>query len=534
MKRIGCTCAALLVSVSAVVGARQSAAQAQTFSQAVRQVMDRQEFRHVSFGIEIYSIDQKKVLFSYAGDKFFTPGSTTKLLTEGTAMHYLGANYRFHTPVYRTGPVKDGTLDGSLVLVASGDPNLSNRMQPDGTLAFADEDHSYGGPDSKLIPGDPALVLRDFAKQIKAAGIRKVKGQVQVDVSLFPEGDRELGTGVVISPICVNDNVIDVTATAGASRGAAANLAYSLTVPYIHFVNKVTTADAGSKLKPIEGTAKVEADGSETVTLEGVLPTDKSPYIYGYPVDSPSRFAKTLLTMALKDEGVEVDDKALTTAGAQSQYYTPEYRVAEHVSAPLSEDVKLTLKMSQNLHASMTPFLVGAIAGKATTEIDAKAFNMERQFFADGGLDVSGVSQADGAGGALSAYFTPDFMVHYLEYMAKQPDFALFEKALPVLGRDGTLVKIQKDSPAAGQVFAKTGTFGAEDLVNGALMVVGKGLAGYTTSKTGEHLSFALYMNHLELPPDKGEAVVVAGQALGEIAAAAHDLEIDKSSLDEQ
>ena len=35
--------------------------------------------------------------------------------------------------------------------------------------------------------------------------------------------------------------------------------------------------------------------------------------------------------------------------------YADSMRVAEHVSLPLSEEIKVTLKVSQNLHASMTP-----------------------------------------------------------------------------------------------------------------------------------------------------------------------------------
>ena len=86
-------------------------------------------------------------------NKLFVPASTTKTLTEGTVLAKLGADYRFHTVIYRTGPIdKKGTLKGDLVLVASGDPNLSNRIQPDGTLSFVDEDHSYGGP---AVTGDP-------------------------------------------------------------------------------------------------------------------------------------------------------------------------------------------------------------------------------------------------------------------------------------------------------------------------------------------------------------------------------------------
>jgi D-alanyl-D-alanine carboxypeptidase/D-alanyl-D-alanine-endopeptidase (penicillin-binding protein 4) len=165
-------------------------------------------------------------------------------------------------------------------------------------------------------------------------------------------------------------------------------------------------------------------------------------------------------------------------------------------------------------------------------QADHKGFDLEHDFLQKAGLDLSGASQADGAGGAESAFFTPDFIVHYLAYMSRQSDFALFHKALPILGRDGTLAKIQSDDPAAGHVFAKTGTFGAEDLLNKNLMLVGKGLAGYMTTASGQHLAFALYLNHVSVPTDPNAADRIAGQALGAIAAAAYDLPIDATSLD--
>src|SRR6185437_6142293 len=125
-------------------------------------IVDRPEYRHAFFGIEIMSLDTHQPIYQLNAEKFFVPGSTTKLLTEGTVLELLGADHRFHTRVYRTGPVqRDGTLDGNLVLVAAGDPDLSNRVQPDGSLAFENEDHSYGGsPDTRAVPGDPLQVLR--------------------------------------------------------------------------------------------------------------------------------------------------------------------------------------------------------------------------------------------------------------------------------------------------------------------------------------------------------------------------------------
>jgi D-alanyl-D-alanine carboxypeptidase/D-alanyl-D-alanine-endopeptidase (penicillin-binding protein 4) len=263
--------------------------------------------------------------------------------------------------------------------------------------------------------------------------------------------------------------------------------------------------------------------------LKGSIPADRGAFIDSYPVASPSRFAAALLTAALASHGVIVTDKkfpAKPIGDAFNASYTVENRVAEHVSAPLSEEVKITLKVSQNLHASSMPFLLGAVLGKAKTAIDRKGFELERNFLTQAGLDLSSAVQSDGAGG--SAMFTPDFMVHYLTYRAAQPDYPAFHAALPVLGKDGTLFNIQTASPAAGHVFAKTGTFEDSDLLNAGTILMAKGLAGYTTTPSGEHVAFALYVNFVPLATDAtdavktSEAITNVGQQLGEIAAAAN------------
>ena len=108
--------------------------------------------------------------------------------------------------------------------------------------------------------------------------------------------------------------------------------------------------------------------------------------------------------------------------------------------------------------------------------------------------------------------------------MSKQKDFGDFYRALPILGKDGTLFKIQVNSPAAGHVHAKTGTFGVYDALNKNLMVTGKGLAGYMETASGQHLVLAIYANMVAVPLDDPEATQkIVGEALGEIAAAAYD-----------
>lgn len=518
-----------------VLGPAALAGQAESsLAERIQEILRRPEFRHALFGIEVYSLDTGKPLFELNADKLFTPASTTKLLTEGTALELLGADYRFHTRVYRTGPVDpDGTLKGDLVLVASGDPNLSGRLRPDGTLAFENVDHSYAGsPDTRAVPGDPLLVLRQLAGQVAGHNLKRVEGRVLVDISLFPEGEPELGTGAVVSPIVVNDNIVDVTVSPGTALGAPCSLAIHPETPYVRFINDAKTGAADSKPEINWATDVTNPDGSHTVTVTGSMPLGKASILFAYPVGQPSRFAEMAFSEALRQAGVSVSSGAAAmpsvSAGAKpdfkalAAFYRPENLMAEHISPPLSEDVKVTLKVSQNLHASLMPYILGSVLAHTSGDVAQGGFDLERAFLRKAGLDVSGAAQGDGAGGAPAAGYTPDFIVHYLAYMARQKDYSLFFDALPVLGRDGTLWNVQVNSPAAGQVHAKTGTLVFYDALNRDLMVTGKGLAGYMTAQDGRHLALAVYANRVAVPPDENTITKIVGQALGEIAAAVY------------
>jgi N-acyl-D-amino-acid deacylase len=499
--------------------------------QRIQSVMMRPEFAHTSFGIEFYSLDRGQIIYQLNPNKLMVPGSTTKLFTEGTVLELLGGDYRFHTRVYRTGPLKkDGTLDGDIVLVASGDPNLSGRIQPDGTLVYEHMDHSYGGPDSKGV-GDPLAVIQQIAQQIADKGIKRIKGRVLVDVSLFPEGERELGTNIVISPIVVNDNVIDVIVSPAEKEGAPVNLQVSPKTAYVEVINKATTGKAGSKETLNYSDEKLNPNGTRTVTLSGEFPLGQRPEMASYAVPEPSRFASVVLAEALNSKGVPVPVLAPGSPAefkALSANYKPENLIAEHVSPPLKEDVKITLKLSQNLHASMGPFLLGALVAHKDKEIDQAGFDLEHDFLQKAKLDLSAASQTDGAGG--NALFTPDVVVRYLAFMASQKDFDDFHGGLPILGRDGTLWEIQVNSPAAGHIQAKTGTYDVYDALNKDILVTGKGLAGYLQTSSGEHLVFAAYLNNVSAPMGDPEAIqTIAGEALGEIAAAAYDAPMPSS-----
>jgi D-alanyl-D-alanine carboxypeptidase/D-alanyl-D-alanine-endopeptidase (penicillin-binding protein 4) len=371
------------------------------------------------------------------------------------------------------------------------------------------------------VPGDPLLVIRRLAQQVAAKNIKKIRGRIIVDATLFREGARELGTGVVMSPIMVNDNIVDVTIGPGAAEGAPVVFKQSPTTSYVTFVNRATTGKADSEPEIRFSGNQPNADGTQNVTIAGNFPAGTSSILFKYVVPSPSRFAETVLAEALREKGITIETGVLGEARDFTKLaaaYVPDQIVAEHISPPLKEEIKVTLKVSQNLHASVTPLILGAML--APKNSDRNGFDLEHDFLVRAGLDVAGAQQGDGAGG--NAHFSPEFMVSYLAYMSKQKYFQVFHDALPILGRDGTLFDIQTASPAAGKVHAKTGTFSTYDPLNRRLLVTGKGLAGYMTTRSGERLAFAIYVNNVSVPTERDAVKRIAGQALGEIAAAAY------------
>jgi len=512
------------VAVVLLLGIAAPRAEApETLASRIDKIMARPEFKHATFGIAVLDADSGALLYGKNADALFVPGSTTKLVSVGAAIGLLGPDYRFHTRVYRTGPVVDGTLDGDLVLVASGDPNLSNRARPDGTYAFVDTDHSYGGAP---VEGDPAAPLRDLAVQVAARGIKRVTGRVVVDASLFREGDREGGTGVAISPIILNDNLIDVTGTPGVSAGDPVRVTMSPLTSYLRIKSNVKTAPAGEGAQ-VHITADVEnGDGSHTITAEGRVPLGK-PVQSRYAVPRPSRFAEFVFAELLQAQGIVAaprvkEDRAEPLSAKVSQQ--PDMMVAEHVSLPFVEAARVILKVSQNLHASSLPYLLGAVLKHGDLQA---GFDAMKEWLTAGGLDVDAMAQSDGAGAA--ALYTPLFMARYVAWIGRQPFAAGFERALPILGRDGTLAAIQPASPAAGHVFAKTGTYTASDLLNRRSIVTGKGLAGYTRRADGRRLAIAIYVNQVAVPNEPDATNRMAGQALGEIAAVTYDAPLPRT-----
>ncbi len=519
-KPLAILCAILVASFSA------AAQDATTLAQRVQQVTARPMFKHSTFGVEIYDQTAHKTLVSINENQLFTAGSTTKLVTMGTALALLGPNYRFHTRVYHTGTITDdGTLNGDLVLVASGDLNLSGRVLANDTLDWAARDHAYAGMlPGKSVAGEPLRVMKELAAGVLMKGIWRVRGHIIVDASMFSSSQVEPATHTAISPVMLNDNVIDVIATSASAVGGPVLIEVAPELPYLRVINKVHTGKPDSDPELGFSSDVTEADGSHTVVLFGSVPAGKEKAQAAYKVKEPIRFAAEGFREALRWAGVVLEPPTSSSMPASTSEEEDVVRDAvpseltEHVSPPFREEMRLTLKVSQNLHAATTPYLLGSILSHGSADAGLQGLALERRFLANAGLNPETVSQLDGEGGVGSA-FSPDFIVRYLDFMLRQPYGQLFFEALPVLGRDGTLAEVLTDSPAAGRVHAKTGSYVVANNLDGGVMLLGKGLAGYVDAQNGHRLIFAVFVNMVALR--NMDEVATVGETLAEISALA-------------
>src|SRR5512147_295426 len=74
--------------------------------------------------IVVQELGAARPAFSYNATVPMNPASVMKLVTTFAALELLGPAYHWKTEAYATAPLRDGVLEGDLVLKGYGDPKL--------------------------------------------------------------------------------------------------------------------------------------------------------------------------------------------------------------------------------------------------------------------------------------------------------------------------------------------------------------------------------------------------------------------------
>lgn len=473
-------------------------------------VMGDAKYKNSSWALLVEDLETGEVLYELNPDQLMVPASTTKLFSTAAALDALGADYRFTTPIYQTGTLAaDGTLTGDLILVASGDLTMGGRTNAQGHIAITDLDHGDANevPGVQLTPQDPAQGFDELAKQVAAAGIKKVSGDVIVDARLF---DTLLVAKTTVSPMAINENLIDVIMMPGLISETA-KLDWRPQTALFKITNKVVTVAEGEPTN-----VEVSSPHAGEILVTGQISRDVGQLVRTYAVTDPARFGRTLFIEALERAGVDVTANAVAEnpADALPANYANAKEVAKLVSPPFAENLKLTNKVSQNFDANMLPLLLAMKNGKTTYP---EGMALMADFLKKAGVDMNGISLADGQGADPGDYISPRAEVQLLRYMETRPDFATYMDSLPILGVDGTLAEAAPpNSPVIGKVSAKTGTLAAEDLLNQRIILQSKALAGYMTTASGRKLVLSVFVG--QTPVSDIETAIAVGNDIGRMA----------------
>ena len=464
------------------------------------------------WGVKVVSLDSGKTLFEENAEKLFSPASNCKLYTVALALDKLGGDYRIRTSLYSMAkPDQRGTLKGDLIVYGRGDPTINARLNG----------------------GDIFRALQPLVAALTNAGVKRVDGDLIGDESFLhgpPYGsgwswdDMNYYYGAEISALTLNDNTLQVVAKPGASNGAPCQLTLVPATSYVVLSNRTQTLTNGRRdlnfYRPIQ---------QNVVYVSGQLSLGATNYTDDVTMHNPAGLFVAFFREALARNGVKVSGKTRTVNWLDRQVQPLdtdkliELGVVE--SLPMRDIAREVQKPSQNLYTDLLLAHVGALAqaealqpkpvkvtlsragdgqvssrgadkitggqpvinppqlNRQETSEDAGLRQM-REFLEKVGTRRGDVFLEEGSGLSRNNLVTPNATMALLQFMSKHTEADAYLKALPIAGVDGTLRNRMKNTPAAGNVRAKTGT-----------LRWANSLSGYVTTAAGERLAFSIMLN---------------------------------------
>lgn len=456
----------------------------------IRLALSRPELRRGSVGIKIAALDTNKIIYEENAEKYAMPASNMKSFTVAAALERLSPNFRFTTSVLANAqPDASGAIKGDLTIYGRGDVSLST--------AFYEGDY-YKGLDS-------------LADKIVAADVKRIEGNLIGDDSYFSGSaipaswewdDLQWYYGAEVSALPLNDNALDLNIKPASAANSPCLVQLQPFNAVMRVANRCTTSAAGTKR---ELTIKKDLD-QNVLEVSGSMPVGDKPFANYLTVSRPAELFVALLRQRLQAKGVVVTGQTRVVGAKEKSISanvstTPSIEIARLESAPLALIAAKTMKPSQNMYTETILWTLGeqgvnfAGANAATPEanplFNPKATSAEKGVFVVGnflreiGVAPDSVIQWDGSGLSRHNLVTPAALVRLYTFMAKQSRHAqTWRDSLPIGGVDGTLQNRFKNTAAAGNARAKTGTI---DQVSG--------LSGYVTTAAGEPLVFSIIVN---------------------------------------
>ena len=448
----------------------------QNINDFVTELKKETELQNASIGLCVMDAQTGVTICEHNGKLSLTPASTLKIITTSTALQLLGKDFRYETLLQYTGTFNktNGILNGDLVIKGSGDPSLNSEYF--------------------RKPEDTFFVANKWTAILKEKGIKKITGQIVLDISCFEEdipgtwvwGDLGNYFGAAPHGLSYNDNKFYIVFKPVSKVGDS--VCVNNTVPCLGGLCFNNSVKAGGT----EDNATVyRAPFSNEVTIHGTLPVSAKSQSIEASLPDPSLLLAKHLQMAFAEQGIELKnlETLKITAHNKKQYDKPRTTLYSYKSPTLEKIIFFTNLHSNNMYAeSIFKTMALKKGGWGST---FQGMTTVTTHLKSKGFDINGLFINDGSGVSRSNAVTAEHLTKILYMMAVDSiNKAAFTNSLPIAGVSGSLRNLGKGTALENNFRAKSG-----------YITRARSYAGYMKTKSGKEICLSLIINNFNGTP---------------------------------
>ena len=405
----------------------------------------------------VQEVGARRYALSVNHRRAMNPASLMKLLTTLAGLELLGPAYRWRTEAHLEGVLRDGVLEGQLVLKGSGDPRLN-------VEAFW-------------------MLLR----ALRGKGLREIRGDLVLDRSHFAPAAGEPGRfdgesfrpyNVLPDALLVNYRSLRFTFL---PEGAAVRIAVEPRPPALEVANALRLAEGPC----LEGRAFRDAlkpafdPARQRAAFAGAYPASCGEKELNVALLEPNDHVAGVLRQLWAEMG-----GAWAGAVREGRVAPGSTPFHVHESPALGEIVRDVNKLSNNVMARQLFLTLGAEGAGPPADAE-RARQAIRSWLARRGLDFPELVLENGSGLSRAERLSAASLAALLQAAWASPVMPEFVASLPVAAVDGTMRRRLKGDGVAGQAHIKTG-----------LLADVRSMAGYVLDRSGRRYAVVMLVNH--------------------------------------
>lgn len=444
-----------ILSLATFLLAASASAFANGLPQGLAQALEKAAIPPEAISIYVQPAEGGAPLLSFNASQPMNPASTMKLVTTYAALEGLGPAYTWKTAIWALGEIREGKLQGDLVIRGGGDPFLTLER------------------------------IWLMQRALREKGVREINGNLLLDTSLYElppldpgrfDDEPLEGYNAVPGPLVANFNVQSVRLLPGKE---GVEIRSELPLAGIRFV---------SRLELTEGLCNGWGDGIKEsmpdpavaeVVFTGTYPRACGEKRLALNLFEPApNFARVFRALWEESGGKW---QGLALPGKAPAEVPP---LLEFESPPLADVIRPLNKYSSNIMTRML-FLNLGQEKFGTPATLGKSVMAMREILRGKNLEFPELFLENGAGLSRDERISAHSMGQLLLAAYKSPHFSELESALPIVATDGTLKKRFNGCGCSGHAHLKTGSL--RDV---------RALAGYLNDRNGRRLIVVMFVNH--------------------------------------